>query len=82
MGTGQRGGRKKGSKARGRSMLLELVLAVWAFSLPRDLFRARAHLPLPHWPQRPVHSLDAPRRAPLAEHDWEAHVLVNLTRSE
>lgn len=60
-------------------MLLELVLAVWAFSLPLDLFRAR----LPLWPVRPARALAAaPRRARLAEHDWEAHVLCNLTDSE
>ena len=59
-------------------MLLELVLAVWAFSLPVDLFRVR----LPFWSGRLARALAAPRRAPLAEHDWEAHVLRNLTSSE
>ena len=57
-------------------MLLELMLAVWAFSLPLDPFRVR----LPFWPTRPA--LAAPRRARLAEHDWEAHVLCNLTSVE
>jgi hypothetical protein len=57
-------------------MLLELMLAVWAFSLPVDLFRVR----LPLWPRRPA--LEAPRRARLAEHDWEEHVLYNLTNAE
>ena len=61
-------------------MLLKLVLVVWAFSLPIDPFRARARLPL--WPRRSAHSLDAPRRAPLAEHDREARVLRNLTSVE
>jgi hypothetical protein len=62
-----------------RAMLLELVLAVWAFSLPLDLLRAR----LPFWPGQPARALAAaPRRAPLAEHDWEARVLRNLTSSE
>ena len=61
-------------------MLLELVLAVWAFSLPLDPFRVR----LPFWPGRPARAwaLAAPRRARLAEHDWEAHVLCNLTSAE
>jgi len=60
-------------------MFLELVLAVWAFSLPLDLFRVR----LPLWPGRPARALvAAPRRAPLAEHDWERRVLRNLTSSE
>ena len=59
-------------------MLLELVLAVWAFSLPMDLFRVR----LPFWPGRPAPALAAPRRARLAEHDWEEHVLYNLTSAE
>ena len=59
-------------------MLLELVLVVWAFSLPMDLFRVR----LPLWPGRPARALPAARRAPLAEHDWEARVLRNLTSSE
>lgn len=59
-------------------MLLELMLAVWAFSLPMDLFRVRLRL----WPGRPARALDAPRRARLAEHDWEAHVLYNLTSAE
>ena len=57
-------------------MLLELMLAVWAFSLPMDLFCVR----LPFWPGRPA--LAAPRRARLAEHDWEERVLCNLTSSE
>ena len=59
-------------------MLLELMLAVWAFSLPVDLLRER----LPFWPRWPVRSLPASRRARLAEHDWEAHVLRNLTSAE
>ena len=59
-------------------MLLELMLAVWAFSLPLDLFRVR----LPFWPGRPARALEAPRRARLAEHDWEARVLCNLTSVE
>jgi hypothetical protein len=59
-------------------MFLELVLAVWAFSLPMDFFRVR----LPFWPGRPARALAAPRRAPLAEHDWEWRVLRNLTSSE
>jgi hypothetical protein len=58
-------------------MLLELALAVLAFSLPMDLFRAR----LPFWPARQRPS-PPPRRAPLAEHAWEEHVLHNLTASE
>ncbi len=57
-------------------MFLELMLAVWAFSLPLDPFRVR----LPFWPGRPA--LAAPRRARLAEHDWEERVLVNLTCSD
>lgn len=57
-------------------MFLELMLAVWAFSLPMDLFR----IPLPLWPGRPA--LKAPRRARLAEHDWEERVLYNLTNAE
>ena len=56
-------------------MLLELMLAVWAFSLPVDLIRER----LPFWPRWPVRSLPASRRARLAEHDWEERVLFNLT---
>lgn len=60
-------------------MLLELVLVVWAFSMPMDLFRVRLRL---WWPGRPARALAAPRRAPLAEHDWEAHVLRNLTSVE
>ena len=57
-------------------MLLELALAVLAFSLPLDLFRVR----LPFWPAR---QLPPPsRRAPLAEHAWEEHVLYNLTESD
>ena len=60
-------------------MFLELVLAVWAFSLPMDLFRVR----LPFWPGRPARALvAAPRRARLAEHDWEERVLRNLTSVE
>jgi len=78
-GNGQRA-TGNGEKGRRRPMLLELMLAVWAFSLPIDPFRARAHFPL--WPRRPVHSLPAPRRAPLAEHGWEARVLCNLTSVE
>ena len=54
-------------------MLLELVLLMYAFNLPLDLFRAR----VPFWPQR---QLQPPaRRAPLAEHAWEDQVLANLT---
>ena len=61
------------------AMLLELMLAVYAFSLPLDLFRMR----FPFWPGRQAsQALPAPRRARLAEHDWERHVLVNLTSSE
>tara|TARA_B100000963_G_scaffold115872_1_gene100937 strand:+ start:65 stop:256 length:192 start_codon:yes stop_codon:yes gene_type:complete len=63
-------------------MLLELMLLVYAFSLPLDLFRVR----LPFWPARPRRLLAPPRpgrrRAPLAEHAWEEHVLYNLTASE
>jgi len=59
-------------------MFLELLLAVWAFSLPLDPFRAR----LPLWPRQPARALAAPRRARLAEHDWEARVLCNLTSAE
>ncbi len=61
-------------------MLLELMLLVCAFSLPLDPFRVR----LPFWPTRPRRPLVAPppRRAPLAEHAWEEHVLYNLTASE
>ena len=59
-------------------MFLELVLAVWAFSLPLDLLRER----LPFWPRWPVRSLPAARRARLAEHDWEERVLFNLTCDE
>ena len=59
-------------------MLLELMLAVWAFSLPLDLLRER----LPFWPKRPVRPLPALRRARLAEHDWEERVLFNLTSDE
>ena len=60
-------------------MLLELMLAVWAFSLPLDPFRVR----LPFWPRRPTRALvAAPRRAPLAEHGWERRVLCNLTQSD
>lgn len=64
-------------------MLLELALFVMAFSLPLDLFRAR----LPWWPSlapAPRRLAAAPprRRAPLAEHGWEEHVLHNLTQSE
>lgn len=54
-------------------MLLELMLLVYTFSLPLNLFRAR----LPFWPQRQLQP--PPRRAPLAEHAWEEHVLANLT---
>ena len=62
-------------------MLLELMLLVYTFSLPLDLFRVR----LPFWPTRPRQRLALarpPRRAPLAEHAWEEHVLYNLTASE
>lgn len=59
-------------------MFLELMLAVWAFSLPLNLFRVR----LPPWPRQPARALPAPRRARLAEHDWEARVLCNLTSAE
>lgn len=59
-------------------MFLELVLAVWAFSMPLDLLRER----LPFLPRWPVRSLPAARRARLAEHDWEDRVLFNLTRDE
>ena len=60
-------------------MLLELMLVVYAFSLPLDLFR----LHFPSWPaRRRAQPLPAPRRARLAEHDWERHVLENLTSSE
>ena len=60
-------------------MLLELALVVLAFSLPLDLFRVR----LPFWPGYRERQLALPRRrAPLAEHAWEEHVLHNLTASE
>ena len=55
------------------------MLLVCTFSLPMDLFRTR----LPFWPARPARQLSPPpRRAPLAEHAWEEHVLCNLTASE
>lgn len=54
-------------------MFLELMLLVYAFSLPLDLFRAR----IPFWPKRQLPP--PPRRAPLAEHAWEEQVLANLT---
>ena len=69
----------KGGWVRARAMLLELMLVVYAFSLPLDVFRQH----FPFWPARQApRALPAPRRARLAEHDWERHVLVNLTRSE
>ena len=55
-------------------MFLELMLLVYTFSLPMDLFRVR----LPFWPARQRLS-PPPRRAPLAEHAWEEQVLANLT---
>ena len=51
------------------------------------LFALGFSLPLDHWraqPLRPRGSAHPPplRRAPLAEHAWEEHVLRNLTRSK
>ena len=54
-------------------MFLELMLLVYTFSLPMDLFRVR----LPFWPARQLPP--PPRRARLAEHGWEDQVLANLT---
>ena len=58
--------------------MLALVLSLFWFSLPLDPWRAQ---PLP--PPRPWRLLkQLVRRAPLAEHAWESHVLRNLTKSE
>lgn len=57
-----------------------LALFALGFSLPLDHWRAQ---PISsHPPSRPQRSAPLlPRRAPLAEHAWEEHVLRNLTRS-
>lgn len=58
--------------------MLPLVAALLAFSLPLDhCSRSPTRPLLPRQQQRPNR-----RRAPLAEHDWERHVLCNLTRSD
>ncbi len=58
--------------------MLALVLSLFGFSLPLDHWRAQ-----PSPPPTPRRLLkQAVRRAPLAEHGWEAHVLFNLTKSE
>jgi hypothetical protein len=60
--------------------MLPLLAAFLAFGLPLHPWRAappppsRRTAPLPH--------LKRARRAPLAEHGWEARVLRNLTTAE
>ena len=59
--------------------MLTLVLSLLGFSLPLDPWRAQP-LPDPPKPKRLLRQ--CVRRAPLAEHGWESHVLRNLTKSE
>ena len=58
--------------------MLALVLSLFGFSLPLDPWRAQP--PPPPRPRRLLKQFV--RRAPLAEHGWETHVLCNLTKSE
>ena len=58
--------------------MLTLVFTFLGFSLPLDPWRAQ-----PPPPPRPKKLLkQVVRRAPLAEHEWEARILFNLTKSE
>lgn len=57
--------------------MLALAVALLGLSLPLDHWRAHQRSRLPATPKpRPG------RRASLAEHAWEEHVLYNLTRSD
>ena len=60
--------------------MLPLLAAFLAFGLPLDPWRAApppSRRTAPGFPP-----LKRARRAPLAEHGWEAHVLRNLTTAE
>lgn len=59
--------------------MFALAIALLGFSLP--LYNWRSN-PLPPLPTLPTPKRFTTRRAPLAEHGWESHVLCNLTRSD
>lgn len=56
--------------------MLALAVALLGLGLPLDHWRAHQLSRLSATPK-----LHPRRRAPLAEHGWEEHVLYNLTRS-
>lgn len=56
--------------------MFALAIALLGFSLPLDNWRSNPRPPLPT-PKR-----FTTRRAPLAEHGWESHILCNLTSSD